>query len=137
VLLPVFAGVAGAESLFAIASTVVLISVVVHGGGMMWFLRTQSPRPAAEATPAVERPSALPSSTDTPTPRDDRITLDELQALRSRGEPVVIADARKDDVYLAGAPQAAGAVRIGPRDPAGDARALGVPREATIAVYCA
>jgi len=137
VLLPVFAGVAGAESLFAVASTVVLISVVVHGGGVMWFLRSQSPRPAAEATPAVERPSALPVIDGHAEAAGDRITLDELQALQSRGEPVVIADARKDDVYLAGAPQAAGAVRIGPRDPVGDARALGVPREATIAVYCA
>jgi len=49
----------------------------------------------------------------------------------------VIADSRKDDVYFTAGRKVAGAVRLDPFDPVMDARARGVPREATIAVYCA
>ena len=39
VLLAVFAGVSGAADLFAVTCLVVLLSVIVHGGGMALFLR--------------------------------------------------------------------------------------------------
>jgi len=38
VLLPVFAGIPGAERLFGVTSLVVLLSVVLHGGGIAWWL---------------------------------------------------------------------------------------------------
>jgi hypothetical protein len=78
-------------------------------------------------------PDTIGAASETP----DRITLEELDALRAAGEQVVIADSRKDDVYYEDGRKAAGAVRLDPFDPVVDARARGVPREATIAVYCA
>ena len=60
VLLPVFAGIPGAERLFTITCLVVLLSVVIHGGGIALYLRRHggaaagAPTPAASATP---RPS--------------------------------------------------------------------------------
>src|SRR5207248_10623032 len=49
VLLAVFAGVPGAERLFATACLVVLLSVVLHGGGIALLLRHRSQlAPAAE-----------------------------------------------------------------------------------------
>jgi sodium/hydrogen antiporter len=60
VLLPVFAGIPGAERLFTITCLVVLLSVVIHGGGIALYLRRHggaaagAPMPAASATP---RPS--------------------------------------------------------------------------------
>ena len=44
VLLPVFAGIAGSEDLFAVTCLVVLLSVVLHGGGIALYLRTQRRR---------------------------------------------------------------------------------------------
>ena len=69
VLLPVFAGIPGAERLFTITCLVVLLSVVIHGGGIALYLRRHGG--AAAGTPA---PSATPrpSLADTaahPTPR--------------------------------------------------------------------
>jgi sodium/hydrogen antiporter len=43
VLLPVFAGIAGSEQLFAICSIVVLLSIVVHGGTPLILARRGSP----------------------------------------------------------------------------------------------
>ena len=71
VLLPVFAGIPGAERLFTITCLVVLLSVVIHGGGIALYLRRHggaaagAPTPAASATP---RPS-LENTAAHPTPR--------------------------------------------------------------------
>ena len=127
-LLPVFAGIPGAELVFVVASFVVLISLAVHGGGITWFLRSNAPRAApAPASAAATTGGLVP----------DRITLEELDALRKAGELVVIADSRKDEVYYSDGRKAAGAVRLDPFDPVLDARTHAVPAEATIAIYCA
>ena len=80
VLLPVFAGVPGSEALFTITCLVVLLSVVIHGGGIALYLRRQGaggrageqasgPADASEAAAAGARDR--PSLADTlahPTP---------------------------------------------------------------------
>jgi NhaP-type Na+/H+ or K+/H+ antiporter len=71
VLLPVFAGIPDAERLFTITCLVVLLSVVIHGGGIALYLRRHggaaagAPIPASSATP---RPS-LADTAAHPTPR--------------------------------------------------------------------
>jgi hypothetical protein len=60
-LLPVFAGIGGAQRLFAITALVVLLSVLVHGGGIALFLRAHSRREgrrARRAAPILERADA-------------------------------------------------------------------------------
>ena len=74
VLLPVFAGIAGSEQLFAICSFVVLLSVVVHGGTPLILARYFPPAQEQPATsggaqetaapPPVPPAAALPERTD-------------------------------------------------------------------------
>jgi NhaP-type Na+/H+ or K+/H+ antiporter len=129
VLLPVFAGVAGARELFPIAALVVLASILVHGGAIAWLLRARGR--GAERGPAILPGSEPAQGTDL------TITLEQLDALRERGETLVIADARKDAAWYGEPIKVAGAIRIDPDDPVAEARARGVPPAATIAVYCA
>jgi sodium/hydrogen antiporter len=160
-LLPVFAGVAGAQQLFTIACLVVLLSVVLHGGGMALFLRHETRNaalqpassggsaPAVAAPPPVVAASAAPSSRRSLLPLADdstseaqseaaeRITLDELRGLRERGEEVILVDARADRNYRKSDIQAAGAVRLNPEDPVRDATKLRLSQRATLVVYCA
>ena len=143
VLLPVFAGVPGAERLFAITCTVVLASVVLHGGGIALYLRRHARR--LETAPAV---ASAGTGTDgegprarDPLPRADsvpeRISIDELRTLQSLGEAVVLVDARSERNYRADPTQAVGAVRMNPEDPVRDATALRLSQRATLVVYCA
>src|SRR6185312_8129649 len=134
-LLPVFAGLPGAGQLFEIACLVVLLSVVVHGGGIALFLRAQQARDLPPAAPRP-RPVAAPPTPNAEPAADDRIGLDEVRELRARGGEIVIVDARADRSYRASDAQAAGSVRISPDDPVPDATALQLSRHATLVVYC-
>ncbi len=77
VLLPVFAGVPGSEHLFAVTCLVVLLSVVVHGGGIALYLRredrsgaTAAVTPTAPAGPAPAAPVPVsPAAASSPTRR--------------------------------------------------------------------
>jgi NhaP-type Na+/H+ or K+/H+ antiporter len=144
-LLPVFAGVAGGERIFMLTSVVVLLSVIVHGGGTAYFLRASAVRDRA-ITPArgsdldVGAPEVLVPLTRPAAgsePADDKITIDELQALRENGEDVVIVDARAPRNYDGDPIIARGAVRLRPDDPVRDARELRLSKHATLVIYCA
>jgi NhaP-type Na+/H+ or K+/H+ antiporter len=145
VLLPVFAGVEGAERLFQITCLVVLLSVVIHGGLIAWFLRRsrdamdgRQPAPAPlsdlDTTPAAPAVRAASAEGDGAPP--ERITLEELKGLWEKGEPVVVADVRTERSYRDDELKAKGAVRLSPDDAVRLARELRLPRDATIALYC-
>jgi NhaP-type Na+/H+ or K+/H+ antiporter len=140
VLLPVFAGIAGSERLFSIASLVVLASVTVHGAGIASFLRAHRER-SDESTDKVAAPRAsLPVVNDDAEPAEDvadRITIDEVRKLQSSGEEMLIIDARADRNRRNSDTQAAGSIRIDPHDPVPDAKALRLSQRATLVVYCA
>jgi NhaP-type Na+/H+ or K+/H+ antiporter len=131
-LLPVFAGIAGAERLFMITCLVVLASVLLHGGGIALFLRSISePALTPGASPVRrERPA---SSDETP----ETITIEGLRALQRDGEPYVLVDARAERNYANDDIKAAGAVRLNPDDPVRDATAQRLSQRATLVVYCA
>ena len=129
VLLAVFAGVAGAERLFAVACLVVLLSVVIHGIAIAVLLpATGAAPPAHAAAPAAPAPAE-----EVPL----RITIDEVRALEAEGETVVVMDARKDRNFRDDPQLLRGAVRVNPDDSVRDARALQLTRTATLVVYCA
>jgi NhaP-type Na+/H+ or K+/H+ antiporter len=157
-LLPVFAGIPNAEQIFTLASVVVLLSVVVHGGGTAIFLRSSgllsSPGPAGVLAPlnraaAVAEPAKLnlvtTGATSAPAsqgaaaeePAPLRITIDEMRALQLKGEPVIIVDARSNRTYDSDPLEAVGAVRINPEDPVRDATEKRLSQRATLVVYCA
>jgi NhaP-type Na+/H+ or K+/H+ antiporter len=140
VLLPVFAGVPGAERLFGITCTVVLASVLLHGGGIALYLRAHARR--VPATPASSGAAETHDggTRDPLAPAEsvpDRITLDQVRVLQSLGEQMVLVDARAERNYHADPTQAAGAVRMSPDDPVRDATALRLSQRATLVVYCA
>ncbi len=124
-LLPVFAGVAGAERLFTIACLVVLLSLVVHGTIIGFYLRGSTPR----SRPIV--------SGDGPPAESDRITIDEVRALQQKGEPLVFVDARATKSFNADNRQIAGSVRIPPDDAVRAATERRLAQHATLVVYCA
>jgi hypothetical protein len=143
-LLPVFAGIPGAERIFTVAAVVVLASVVVHGGGAAFYLRRHAragtggpiapPMPLRRATP--DSTTALPVAAA----RDEReglITIDEMQALEAQGESVVIVDSRADRNRDGDPLQAVGSVRVRPDDPVRDATELRLSQRSTLVVYCA
>lgn len=144
VLLPVFAGIPGATELFTITCLVVLLSVVVHGGGIAVFMR----RSGAPASLGVTR-DAGGASTIAPSNReltvlnaevdgvDERITFDEVREAQARGEELIFVDSRAEKSFRADDRQAAGAVRVEPDDPVRDANALRLSKHATLVVYCA
>jgi sodium/hydrogen antiporter len=159
-LLPVFARIPGAERLFTITCLVVLMSVVLHGGGIALFLRANSgkrrPTPGG-GTPGdlvtgpvnAPRPAIVREPLPTvPAPADfatraaerevsDRIDIHELREMMSRGDPLIVVDSRAERSHRADAIQAAGAVRIPPEDAVRSATEKALSQHATLVVYCA
>ncbi len=155
-LLPVFAGVRGAEYLFAVVSLVVLLSVVVHGGGIAVFMRRTGvgrvqghaagladPEPSvtplpASATPAPQdAPVQLQRAPPVATLAPARIEIGEVRSMLERGEHPIIADARADRSYRASDLQASGAVRLPPDDPVRAATEQRLSKHGALVVYCA
>jgi NhaP-type Na+/H+ or K+/H+ antiporter len=135
-LLPVFAGVPGAERLFTVSCLVVLLSVVIHGGGIALFQRRQS----ASRAPARKRDLAVLSGDDPQVALDvvaEKIDLGEVRTLRTKGEPVIIVDARADKSFRADMRFAEGAVRLPPDDPVRSAEEQRLAKHATLVVFCA
>lgn len=142
-LLPVFAGVPGAEHLFTIACLVTLLSVIIHGGGMAVFLRRNTPAgtrviatAAGLTAKAKTTNSALePAAPDTQLP--ERIELARVRDMIARSEPVVIVDSRTDRSYRADPHHAKGAIRLPPDDPVRAATEQRLSQHSTLVVYCA
>ena len=135
-LLPVFAGVAGAERLFTIACLVVLLSLVVHGSVIGFYLRRSGPRTPAAAGGGRATGSDRAQIPE-PKAQSDRVTIDEVRALQQNSEPIVFVDSRAPKSYNADDRQIAGSVRIPPDDPVRAATEAGLAQHATLVVYCA
>lgn len=136
-LLPVFAGVPGAETLFSITCLVVLCSVAIHGTGIAVYLRRSHLAPAEDVAPAAPRsPKVLPVMEE----REEisgRITIDEVRQLQASGEDVILLDGRAERNRRNSETQAAGSIRVDPHDPVRDATQLRLSQRATLVVYCA
>lgn len=125
-LLPVFAGVPGSDHLFAVAALVVVLSIVVHGTAIAVYLRRETLTALAGRVPAA---STLPAP--------ERITLDDLRALWSSKEPVVLLDVRTDRAFSGDPRRARGAIRLAPEEAVRGVQRLDVPKDATIVAFCA
>jgi NhaP-type Na+/H+ or K+/H+ antiporter len=129
-LLPVFAGLPGAQTIFLASCVVVLASVGLHGGSVM-LLAWRSARPEASG-PAPLRSGSASAGAELPV----RMTLDELAELERGADPILLVDVRTDRSARESPDQAAGAVRLDPHAP-GDLAGLDWPRTLWIALYCA
>jgi sodium/hydrogen antiporter len=130
VLLPVFAGVAIAPRLFTITCLVVMLSLVIHGTIIGFFLRGSPRKPQASKATQDSRSTDLELA-------DLRITMDETGTLQQGGEPVIFVDARATKSYGADERQIVGAVRLPPDDPVRSANEQRLSQHATLVVYCA
>jgi NhaP-type Na+/H+ or K+/H+ antiporter len=112
-LLAVFAGAPEGAAIFQVACLVVLLSIGLHGATLIW----------------IGRGGPLPA------PRE-MIGIDELRAQIAAGETVVPIDVRKQASWEASGEQARSAVRLSPDHAVDDARALGLPPDAPLVLYC-
>jgi NhaP-type Na+/H+ or K+/H+ antiporter len=160
-LLPVLAGVPGAERLFTISCLVVLLSVLLHGGGIALYLRAncdkgpggkEATAPAGAAAPfplsqglGLRKPAsgeeAAPVASGeeegTAVPVSDRIEIGEMGELVASGRPHIVLDVRSERSYEGAETQAEGSVRLPPDDAVRAARALNLPRDVPLLAYCA
>jgi sodium/hydrogen antiporter len=139
-LLPVIAGLGGSERLFSITCLVVLLSVVIHGGGIALYLRragaTGALTPPGTASGVRPRAAAQPPA-EIPAVVDEKITLDEVKALMAAGAPIVLADVRTERSYRDDELEASGAIRMPPDDAVRVAREKRLSQHATLVLYCA
>ena len=120
VMLAVVSSVNGAEEIFAVTSLAVLMSVVLHGGGILWM---------TQRLLAVNAP-------DYATGREG-VTIEQLEEWRTQSKPHVLVDARAHRSWEADRRIAEDAVRLDPDEPVRSARELGLSHHATLVVYCA
>jgi sodium/hydrogen antiporter len=160
-LLPVFAGIEGSVRLFQISCLVVLLSVLLHGGGIAVFLRRAARKsgtlggPVDATVRGVEpeelsfgtaiAPANAPAKAPEPGPArsavreaevPERITIPELRRLWEQGEPVTVLDVRTERSYRDDPQIAKGAIRMSPDDAVRSARELGLEQHGTLALYC-
>ena len=140
VLVPVFADAAGSEQLFHIACVVVLFSVVLHGGSLMFLGREHRPlRPAAVENVRGDGADAAATMNATPVDKEnpERISIAEMQRLKQSGAPLLVLDVRSERSLADDPRRAEGAIRIPPDDAARVLAELGVPRNTWLILFCA
>ncbi|MEO6057963.1 MAG: cation:proton antiporter [Gemmatimonadales bacterium] len=153
VLLPVFAGVPGSEHLFVVTCLVVLLSVVLHGGGIALYLRRggasldtvpvgsraasapAASAPAVASASATAAPNAAPGDAGDAVP--ERITIAEFRDLHRSSAPLVVADVRTERSYRDDPNIGVGALRLPPDDAVRLARDRRLDQHATLVLYCA
>ena len=146
VLLAVFAGVPGSDTLFRISALIVMISIVLHGTSPMLLTRfgktTEPVDPSPPPSPQpelVKEPRSLPviEPATSSTVGAQSITLDELDQLHKSGEQVVLLDVRTERSRDTSDSQAKGSVRMPPEHVVAQANQLKLPKEAWLIAYCA
>lgn len=128
-LLPVFAGIAGAEELFSFAALTVLLSLALHGFLLVKLTRGLPERAVTGEVPVAGGAATSPAGGET-------ITLDEIARLRDSGEDVIVLDVRTDKSYDSSDRKAKGALRVPPDRVVESAASLALPRNAWLAAYC-
>ena len=146
-----FAGIDGSVRLFQITCLVVLLSVVLHGGGIAVFLAASRRRAGRDgrcregSTPRAERTAFGATEPSAPSrwPRrrarvesPERITIPELRRLWEQGEPVTVLDVRTERSYRDDPQIATGAIRMPPDDAVRLARERGLDQHGTLVLYC-
>jgi len=145
ILLPVFAGATGSQELFAICCLVVILSVAVHGGSLMFLKRETLPVqvPAENAKrfagDFVRNPQASSISLGSESREESavRISVSELRGLQQSGAPVLVLDVRSDRTFGDSEFQAEGALRVLPDQAVQRLMELQVPRRTWLIAFCA
>ena len=132
VLLPVVAGIPGAERLFPVTALVVLLSVVGHGAMLAWsthWLKVRAEKGEGKQEPGIAGADIVG--------HPELITFEELGRLQAAKAPLVLLDVRSTRGYEGSPLKAQGAIRLSPDTPAENAARLALPRESWLVAYCA
>jgi NhaP-type Na+/H+ or K+/H+ antiporter len=143
ILLPVFAAVPGTEPLFFICCFVVLFSVSLHGGSLMFLRRDGSTRPSSATVP-TSRIDSVPQELrgisiprESETQPEELITMAEMQKIQQSGAPSLVLDVRAERTVAGSDLRAKGALRIPPDRIVERVTELNVPRETWLFAFCA
>lgn len=130
VLLPVFAKVPGSDRWFMVTALVVVLSLVVHGGIIGWYVRVgqrhRSRLPQAGVTAGVAAEAA-----------QEVMTIADAQRMQAAGESLIFVDARAERNLRDEDRMIPGSVRVDPEDPVRSASEQMLTKHATLVVYCA
>jgi sodium/hydrogen antiporter len=146
ILLPVFAGVPGSESLVAICCLVVLASVLLHGLSPMVLFPKRTPAAAVPSTTGVAVQSTVPSASapsllTVPAQESwgdaEFIDIPEIKALVDQGTAPIMVDSRSERSLDASDEALNDSVRIHPEHSVADAKRLGIPLDTPLVVFCA
>jgi sodium/hydrogen antiporter len=145
ILLPVFAGATGSQQLFEISCFVVILSVAVHGGSLMFLKRDSFPVSAgkenvtvvANDLPRDIHASSKPLENENLEESAVRISVSELRQLQQSGAPILILDVRRDRNFETSEFQAQGALRISPDQVVQRIAELQIPRQTWLIAFCA
>jgi NhaP-type Na+/H+ and K+/H+ antiporter len=145
ILLPVFAGATGSQQLFEISCFVVILSVAVHGGSLMFLKRDSFPvqvreenvKVVANDLPRDIQASSKPLEDENLEESAVRTSVSELRQLQQSGAPILILDVRSDRNFESSEFQAQGALRISPDQAVQRIAELQIPRQTWLIAFCA
>ena len=143
ILLPVFAGATGSQQLFALCCLVVILSVAVHGGALMFLKRDAVPVQEIKAKSLtgdlLQNVQAPSTALDNETRGESavRISVSELRQLQQSGAPILVLDVRKDRNFESSDLRAQGALRISPDQTVQRLMELQIPRQTWLIAFCA
>jgi NhaP-type Na+/H+ or K+/H+ antiporter len=143
ILLPVFAAVPGTQSLFFICCFVVLVSVALHGGSLMFLARdgiTAGSRQLAPASGAGNVANEAPATSaliDNENKQTELVTVAEMRQIQQSGAPNLVLDVRAERSFADSEFRAQGALRIPPDRAVERLTELDVPRQTWIFAFCA
>jgi NhaP-type Na+/H+ or K+/H+ antiporter len=138
ILLPVFAGVPGTQPLFFFCCFVVLLSVALHGGSLMFLARDH-----VAAAPLVSAGNGAADDAEEVSlnrSEDDHnilITVAEMRQIQQSGAPNLVLDVRAERSFADSELLAQGSLKI-PHDRAvARLKELDVPRQTWLFAFCA
>jgi NhaP-type Na+/H+ and K+/H+ antiporter len=143
ILVPVFASVPGAENLFSICCLVVLLSVALHGGSLMFLKRDGATVSAQPLKIAIvgdgitnESPATL-SASEVANHEGAVVTIAEMRQIQRTGAPYLILDVRAEVSFANSDLRAQGSLRIAPDRAVSSLTELDVPRQTWLFAFCA
>ena len=143
ILLPVFAAAPGTEPLFFICCFIVLLSVALHGGSLM-FLRRDGSTVASTETVATSTAHGVPKelsatsiSLESENKQGELITIAEMREIQQSGAPSLVLDVRAERSLASSDLRAQGALRIPPDRAVERLTELDVPRQTWLFAFCA
>ena len=143
ILLPVFAAVPGTEHLFSICCFIVLLSVALHGGSLMFLKRDGSTTasPQTVTTSVADKVTKELSATSASIGSESRdgilITIPEMREIQQSGAPFLVLDVRAERSLASSELRAQGALRIPPDRAVERLTELDVPLQTWLFAFCA